>query len=206
MPVETTSPLTPEAAPDPNRSAKQIERDINERRERLVATVDQITTRVKPANMANAAKQKATNLVVDQDSGSMRLNRVLPAVGVVAGLVTLVVARKLTHKPTRTERVQALGHDAADQASQLRDSLVELFTHASEAARQRAASAWEATADARGKVADVASSAAEGTRSAAETVRDQASTVAGASSDAASGTSKRMSQLWKKASKRLPWG
>lgn len=219
MSVDThaRAPFTTDPAPDPDRSADQIERDIQARRERLITTVDQITERVKPANMAGRAKEKATGLVIDQEHGGVRVNRVLPIAAGVAGLAALVIARKALHRPTRTQKVKAKGHEAVDNAAELRDKLVELFTHASDVARARANTAWDATADARHRVSDVASnaadttvSAAQATRehaaSAAEVAKEQAVAAAEAAQDAAKHSNKRASKLWKKTSKRLPWG
>lgn len=206
MSIDTSSPLAPEAAPDPNRSAKQIENDIVNRRERLVSTVDEITERVKPANVAAKAKEKAAAQVIDPEHGGVRLNRVLPVVGVVAGLVTLVVARKALHRPTRTEKATAKAHEVADNANDLRDKLVELLTHASEAARVKANQAWEATEATRAKVSEAASTAADTTKAAAQTTREQAVSAAETVSDAAQHSNKRACKLWKKNKKRLPWG
>jgi MYXO-CTERM domain-containing protein len=75
------------------RSPQQIERDIEAARGRLASTVDEINERVKPANVAQRAKVRARAQVVGPD-GSVRTERVGPAVAAVAALVLLAAWRR----------------------------------------------------------------------------------------------------------------
>jgi hypothetical protein len=75
------------------RSPAQIERDIEEARERLAGTVDEIAERVKPANVAKKGKESAKAQVVDPRTGAVRTDRVAIIAGVVAFYVALKVWR-----------------------------------------------------------------------------------------------------------------
>ena len=79
-------------APD-TRSTDQIEAEIEEARERLAGTVDEIAERVKPANIANNAKESARAQVVDPQTGAVRTGRVAAVAGVVAFYVALKIWR-----------------------------------------------------------------------------------------------------------------
>jgi hypothetical protein len=75
------------------RSTDQIEAEIEQARERLAGTVDEIAERVKPANIANNAKESAKAQVVDPQTGALRTGRVAAVAGVVAFYVALKVWR-----------------------------------------------------------------------------------------------------------------
>jgi hypothetical protein len=72
------------------RTPEQIERDIEQARQRLGSTVDRIVTRVHPANVAQRVLDSAKELVFEPD-GSLRIARV----AVAGSLVVAWVGRKL---------------------------------------------------------------------------------------------------------------
>ena len=75
------------------RSAEDIERDIEATRQRLAGTIDAISDRVKPANVAARGKSSARALVIDE-RGQLRMERVRPAAGVVVALLVLTILRR----------------------------------------------------------------------------------------------------------------
>ncbi|MDP9396315.1 MAG: DUF3618 domain-containing protein [Actinomycetota bacterium] len=87
-----TSPAPATRSPEP-RSAEDIERDIEATRRRLAGTIDEISDRVKPANVAERGKSSARALVMDE-RGNLRMERIRPAVGVVVGLLVLSTVRR----------------------------------------------------------------------------------------------------------------
>ena len=87
-----TSPAPVTRSPEP-RSAEDIERDIEATRRRLAETIDEISDRVKPANVAERGKSSARALVIDE-RGNPRMERIRPAVGVVVGLLVLNIVRR----------------------------------------------------------------------------------------------------------------
>ncbi|NHC12831.1 DUF3618 domain-containing protein [Motilibacter sp. E257] len=78
------------------RSPAQIERDIEVTRQRLAGTIDEISDRVKPANLVADAKAKAKAQFVNPD-GSPRTDRIAVVGGVVVAVVALVVLRARRH-------------------------------------------------------------------------------------------------------------
>ncbi len=79
-----------------NESIKDLERDIEETRERLATTIDQLLHRSSPKTIAQrqAAAVKAT--YVDPVTGEPNTVNILRTAGVVVGVVGLFVAlRKL---------------------------------------------------------------------------------------------------------------
>jgi hypothetical protein len=75
-----------------NRSPKDIERDIEATRNRLAGTIDEISDRVKPANVIARLKEKAREQVVNPD-GSLRVDRVAGAAAAAVSALGLVVLR-----------------------------------------------------------------------------------------------------------------
>lgn len=82
-----------------SRSPAEIEREIQLTRDRLAGTVDDIATRVKPANVAAKAKDRARSQVYTP-SGQLRTERVGIAGAAVAFLllVKLIGSRRKKRK------------------------------------------------------------------------------------------------------------
>ncbi len=93
-----------ESAED-TRSPAEIERDIEEARERLAGTVDEIAERVKPANVAKKGKASAMAQVVDPRTGALRTERVAAVAGVVGFYVALKLWR-VTRNRKKAKRSQ----------------------------------------------------------------------------------------------------
>jgi hypothetical protein len=66
----------------------RLEAQIEEARNNLAETIDQIAERVAPANVAAEAKSKARSVVVNPD-GSLRKDRVIK-IAAVAGVVLAI--------------------------------------------------------------------------------------------------------------------
>jgi hypothetical protein len=75
------------------RTPEAIERDIVATRERLAGTVDQIATRVAPANIVRRLQDSARDKVV-YPSGQLRVERVATIAAVVLTLAGLIVWRR----------------------------------------------------------------------------------------------------------------
>jgi len=86
----TTPP--PATLPAGERSPGEIERDIEATRERLALTIDEISDRVKPANVAQAGREKVEAKLRNPD-GSLRMERVGAAAAVVVAYVALKVIK-----------------------------------------------------------------------------------------------------------------
>ena len=73
-----------------------LERDIEETRERLAATIDQLVDRASPKNIVRREIDAVKGYFVDPE-GNPRTENILKVVGGVAGfVVVLVVIRKVT--------------------------------------------------------------------------------------------------------------
>ena len=73
-----------------------LEREIEETRERLAATIDQLVDRTSPKNIVRREIASVKAKFVDAD-GNPRTENILKVVGGVAGFVTLlVVIRRVT--------------------------------------------------------------------------------------------------------------
>ena len=84
----------PPAAPaDRERTAAEIEAEIEQTRQRLAGTVDAIAERVKPANVARRGVDTAKAQVVDEH-GQVRPDRVAMLAAAVALIGLLVWRRK----------------------------------------------------------------------------------------------------------------
>ena len=75
------------------RSAAELEADIEQTRLRLAGTVDAIAERVKPANVARRGAESAKSQVVDE-RGQVRTERVAAIAAAAAGVVGLMVWRR----------------------------------------------------------------------------------------------------------------
>lgn len=75
------------------RTVQDIQADIEATRDRLAGTVDEITTRAHPKNVAQRLKESAVGLVVDPETGP-RYDRIAAAAGVVVLLVGVRVWRR----------------------------------------------------------------------------------------------------------------
>ena len=75
---------------------ESLEREIEETRERLAATIDQLVDRTSPKNVVRREVAAAKAVFVDAD-GNPRTENILKVVGGVAGFVgLLVVIRRVT--------------------------------------------------------------------------------------------------------------
>src|SRR3954453_4139976 len=92
-PTGTAMSTSPNGGP---RSPAQIERDIEATRNRLAGTIDEISERVKPANLLADAKAKVKAQFVNAD-GSPRTDRIAIVGGAVAAVVGLIVLRARRH-------------------------------------------------------------------------------------------------------------
>jgi hypothetical protein len=72
-------------APESGGQTARLEAQIEEARNNLAVTIDEIAGRVAPANVAAEAKSKARSVVVNPD-GSLRKDRVIK-IAAVAGIV-----------------------------------------------------------------------------------------------------------------------
>ena len=70
--------------------AARLEAQIEQAREQLAVTIDQIAERVAPKNVAAEAKSKARSIVVNPD-GSLRKDRLIK-IAAVAGIVLAIGA------------------------------------------------------------------------------------------------------------------
>lgn len=91
-----------DGSPQP-RSASEIEAAIRERQEHLSSTLDELSRRVQPKALAQAAtddaKESARALVIDPASGTWRIERLAAVGAAVAVLVVLtVIARVRTRR------------------------------------------------------------------------------------------------------------
>lgn len=73
-----------------------IEREIEETRERLAATIDQLLYRASPKTIVSRETAALKGYFVDVETGQPRTDNILKVVGGVAGFVALlVVVRKV---------------------------------------------------------------------------------------------------------------
>lgn len=73
-----------------------LERDIEETREHLATTIDQLLYRVNPKTIASREVSSIKAHFVDARTGQPRTDNILKTVGVVVGVVTFfVVVRKV---------------------------------------------------------------------------------------------------------------
>lgn len=82
-------------APQSSGQNARLEAQIEEARNNLAVTIDQIAGRVAPANVAAEAKSKARSIVVNSD-GSLRKDRVIK-IAAVAGIVLAIGAWRRYH-------------------------------------------------------------------------------------------------------------
>jgi hypothetical protein len=75
-----------------------IEREIEEARERLAGTIDQLLYRSHPKTIIQREVAQVKAHYVDAETGEPRTDNILKTVGVVVGVVAaLVVIRKVTN-------------------------------------------------------------------------------------------------------------
>lgn len=74
-----------------NRTPDALVRDIEEARDRLAGTIDQIVERVHPKNAAQRTLGSVKSRFVNED-GSPRLETIAPVAGGVVGVAALIVA------------------------------------------------------------------------------------------------------------------
>ena len=81
---------------DADRSNTSLEREMEETRQRLAATIDQLVDRASPKNAVNRRVAEAKAVFVDAN-GNPRTDNVLKVVGGVFGFVgLLVLIRRVT--------------------------------------------------------------------------------------------------------------
>jgi len=74
-----------------------LEREIEQTRQRLALTIDQLAYRAHPKTIVGRRVEKAKSHFVDIDTGEPRTDNILKAAGAVVGLIVLaVVARRVT--------------------------------------------------------------------------------------------------------------
>ena len=74
----------------------QIEREIEETRERLASTIDQLAHRANPKTIVGREVTTIKSYFVDPDTGAPRTDNILKVVGgVVATIVVFAVVRKI---------------------------------------------------------------------------------------------------------------
>lgn len=79
-----------------DQSLSALEREIEETRESLATTIDQLLYRVHPKTIASREVSSIKAHFVDSRTGQPRTDNILKAVGVAAAVVTvLVVVRKV---------------------------------------------------------------------------------------------------------------
>ena len=75
-----------------------IEREIEETRERLAGTIDQLLYRSHPKTVVNREVSQVKAYYVDPTTGEPRTDNILKTAGVVVGVIALmVVLRKVTN-------------------------------------------------------------------------------------------------------------
>ena len=79
-----------------DQSPSALEREIEQTRESLAATIDQLLYRVHPKTIASREVNSIKAHFVDSQTGQPRTDNILKTVGVVAGVVAvLVVVRRV---------------------------------------------------------------------------------------------------------------
>ncbi len=74
-----------------------LEREIEETRQRLASTIDQLAHRAHPKTIVGRKVETVKANFVDLDSGEPRTDNILKVAGAVVGLIVLVVvARRVT--------------------------------------------------------------------------------------------------------------
>ncbi len=75
-----------------------LEREIEETRERLAGTIDQLLYRASPKTIVSREVSSLKAHFVDRETGQPRTDNILKVVGGVAGAVALfAVIRKIVH-------------------------------------------------------------------------------------------------------------
>src|SRR5262249_50073904 len=95
-PTASTLPGAPTASvprPVAERSADEIERDIEVTRDRLAEAIDELSERRHPKAIAHRAADKAKLTVIDE-RGQPRTNRVAAIAGTVAAIAAIVIWRR----------------------------------------------------------------------------------------------------------------
>ncbi len=80
------------------RSTHEIEKEIEQSRARLAATVDELAFRMKPKNLVErqlASTRAGLYDATHNRDGSIKLEVVAPAVAIVAGLVAIAIVRRV---------------------------------------------------------------------------------------------------------------
>ena len=76
-----------------------LEREIEETRERLAGTIDQLLYRASPKTIAQRQIAAVKAVYVDEATGQPRTDNILKTVGAVVGVVgVVVVLRRLTNR------------------------------------------------------------------------------------------------------------
>ncbi|WP_028659610.1 DUF3618 domain-containing protein [Nocardioides insulae] len=76
-----------------------LEHEIEEAREQLATTIDQLLYRANPKTIANRQLAAVKAKFVDEETGEPRTDNILKVAGTVAGVITvIVVLRKLSRR------------------------------------------------------------------------------------------------------------
>ena len=68
-----------------------LEREIEETRQRLASTIDQLAYRARPKTIVGRQVTTVKSSFVDLDTGAPRTDNILKAAGAVVGVVVLLV-------------------------------------------------------------------------------------------------------------------
>ena len=92
------SPASPPSPPSPrSKDTSALEREIEETRELLAVTIDQLIHRASPKTIVGREISTVKAHYVDVRTGEPRTNNILKTVGAVAGVVVLfAVIRRLS--------------------------------------------------------------------------------------------------------------
>ena len=75
-----------------------LEREIEETRQRLASTIDQLAHRAHPKTIVGRQVTTVKSTFVDLDNGEPRTDNILKVAGAVVGFIVLiVVVRRVTH-------------------------------------------------------------------------------------------------------------
>lgn len=89
------------ASSNQRRTPEEIQADIDQTRERLARNLDQLKTQTHPQVLIRQAKARLAGLMLDPQTGELRVERVVTVVGVVVGVV--VVRKGIAARAHRKE-------------------------------------------------------------------------------------------------------
>lgn len=95
-PTDEISPDTVESGAYVSNELSSLENEIEETRERLASTIDQLLYRTHPKTIARKEVASVKGFFVDEATGAPRTDNILKVVGGVAGFVTVIVVIRKT--------------------------------------------------------------------------------------------------------------